>query len=254
MLVHLSPLGDLAVAGAGLVAGAINTIVGSGSLLTFPVLVGLGFPPLVANVSNTVGLVPGAASGAFGYRAELRGQARRIVSLGAYAVAGGLLGSLLLLAFPTSFQAVVPWLVLLAVALVVFQPRLARHLGAASQQASAGSWWLRAGIGLTGVYGGYFGAAQGVLLVGLLSLGLADDLQRLNGLKNVLAGTINGVAAVIFIVAAPVAWVPAALIAGSSIVGGQIGARIGRRLPAPVLRAVIIVAGTAVAINLLAFS
>ena len=251
MPVSLDLAGYLTVAGAGLFAGTINTIVGSGSLLTFPVLVGLGYSPFVANVSNTIGLVPGSASGAYGYRNELRGQGGRAKSLGAAALAGGLVGAVLLLVFPGSFQAVVPWLVLVAVALVVVQPRLARRLADADAQTGATSWWMRLAVGATGVYGGYFGAAQGVLLIGLLGLGIADRLQRLNGLKNVLALLINGVAAVLFILLAPVAWLPAALIAVSSTVGGQIGARVGRRLPAPVLRGVIVVAGIAVAVKLL---
>ncbi|MGH9078014.1 MAG: sulfite exporter TauE/SafE family protein, partial [Acidimicrobiales bacterium] len=237
----------------GLVAGAVNTVVGSGSLLTFPVLLSLGFSPLVANVSNTVGLVPGAASGAVGYRRELAGQRSRAARLGTWAAAGGLGGSVLLLVYPTSFQVVVPYLVLVAVALVVAQPWLGRHLPAGGGPAGTGGWWLRLGIGLTGVYGGYFGAAQGVLLIGLLALGLSDDLQRLNGLKNVLALAINGVAAALFLVAAPVAWLPALTIAGSSVVGGQVGAQLGRRIPDPLLRAVIVAAGTGVAVKLLAF-
>ena len=250
MTVHLSVGGYLAVAGAGLFAGTINTIVGSGSLLTFPVLVALGYSPLVANVSNTVGLVPGSASGVHGYRAELEGQRARIRVLGVFAFAGGLAGAVLLLVFPASFQAVVPWLVLLAVALVVVQPALSRRL-ASSSGAAGGRPWLRAGIALTGIYGGYFGAAQGVLFIGLLGLGLHDRLQRLNALKNVLAFMVNGIAAVLFLIAAPVAWQPALIIAGSSMAGGQLGARLGRRLPAPILRVVIVVAGLFVAGRLL---
>lgn len=247
----LTILTGLAVAGAGLLAGTINTIVGSGSLITFPVLVGVGYRPLVANVSNSVGLVPGSASGAFGYRAELKGQRSRAIALGAWSCAGGLLGGTLLLIFPHSFEAVVPWLVLLAVALVIVQPRLARRLAATPSGSPSGRWWLRLAIAATGVYGGYFGAAQGVVLIGILGLGLDDDLQRLNALKNVLTGIVNGVAAILFLVAAPVAWQPALIIAVSSTVGGQVGAKVGRRLPAPVLRGIIVVAGTAVAVKLL---
>lgn len=248
----LSIWGDLAVAGAGVVAGAINTIVGSGSLITFPTLVALGFSPLVANVTNTVGLVPGSASGAWGYRRELAGQGARLARLVGFSAAGGLAGGVLLLVVPGSFQAVVPWLVLLAVAMVVVQPRLSRWLSSRGRGPSGdGGWLLRTGIFGTGVYGGYFGAAQGVLLIGLLGLSIDDDLQRLNGLKNVLAGVVNGVAAVLFMADAPVRFVPAAILAAGSITGGQLGARLGRRLPSPVLRAVIVVAGLAVAVKLL---
>jgi uncharacterized protein len=250
--VALTAWGDVAVAGAGVLAGAINAIVGSGSLITFPTLVALGIPPLVANVSNTVGLVPGSVSGAIGYRRELAGQRGRIVRLGVFSAAGGLTGGILLLAEPHSFQAVVPWLVLLAVGMVVVQPRLSRWLATRGRNpAGDGGLALRGGIYATGIYGGYFGAAQGVLLIGLLGLGVDDDLQRLNGLKNVLAAVVNGVAAVVFIADAPVRWVPALILAAGSIAGGQLGARVGRRLPAVVLRAVIVVGGVAVAIKLL---
>ena len=246
----------LAVAAAGLLAGTINTIVGSGSLITFPTLVALGYPPLVANVTNTVGLVPGSVSGAIGYRRELAGQARRILHLGVWAAAGGLAGGVLLLELPGSFEAVVPYLVLLAVALVIVQPRLAERLarraaGRSTTRSETGGPVLRAGVFSTAVYGGYFGAAQGVLLIAILGIGLDDDLQRANALKNVLAAIVNGVAAVLFIARAPVRWAPAAVLAAASTVGGQLGAGLGRRLPGPVLRALIVVAGTAVAVKLL---
>jgi uncharacterized protein len=244
--------GDLAVAGAGVLAGGINAIVGSGSLITFPTLVALGLPPLVANVSNTVGLAPGSISGAVGYRRELAGQRGRTIRLGIFSVLGGLAGGILLLAVPHSFQDVVPWLVLLAVAMVIVQPRLSGWLARRGRHPGAdGGWALRGGIFATGIYGGYFGAAQGVLLIGLLGLGVDDDLQRLNGLKNVLAALVNGVAAVLFIFDAPVRWGPALILAGGSIAGGQLGARVGRRLPANVLRGVIVVGGVAVAVKLL---
>ena len=253
----MTPWGDAAVAGAGLLAGAVNAIVGSGSLVTFPTLVALGYSPLVANVSNTVGLVPGSLSAAFGYRREMEGQAERVWRLGGFAVAGGLLGGILLLEAPGSFRTIVPYLVLVAVGMVLAQPRLSlalarRHEARGSVRPYAGGPGLRAGVFSTAVYGGYFGAAQGVILIGLLGIGLDDDLQRANALKNVLAAMVNGVAAVLFIADAPVRWVPALILAGASTVGGQVGARVGRRMPSSVLRAVIVVAGTAVAIKLLA--
>lgn len=241
---------DLAIACAGLVAGAVNTIVGAGSLLTFPTLVGVGYSPFVANVSNTVGLVPGSVAGAVGYAPELSGQRQRAASLSTAAMAGGLAGGTLLLVHPATFRVVVPWLLLLAAVMVALQPRMARALAGRGNR-HVGGWVLRLGVALTGVYGGYFGAAQGVILLGVLGLGLDDDLQRLNALKNVLAALINGVAAVLFIAAAPVAWLPAVLLAVSSLCGGMAGARIGRRVPAPLLRGVVVLAGTAVAIRLL---
>jgi hypothetical protein len=247
----VSALADLAIAGAGLAAGTINTIVGAGSIITFPTLLALGYRPLVANVSNTIGLVPGSVSGAIGYRRELAGQRDRALVLGSSSAAGGLVGGTLLLEFPHAFGDVVPWLILLAVAMIAIQPRLTARLDRRGRRREQGGWLLRGSVALTGVYGGYFGAAQGVILIGLLAIGLGDDLQRCNALKNVLAATVNAVAAVMFVIIAPVAWVPAAILAGSSIIGGQIGARYGRKLPPNALRAFIVVGGVAVAIRLL---
>jgi uncharacterized membrane protein YfcA len=248
----VSALADLAIAGAGLAAGTINTIVGAGSIITFPTLLAVGYRPLVANVSNTVGLVPGSVSGAIGYRRELAGQRDRALVLGGGSAAGGLIGGTLLLEFPHAFEDVVPWLILVAVAMVGVQPRLSAWLDRRGRRAEHGGWLLRGSVALTGVYGGYFGAAQGVILIGLLAIGLGDDLQRCNALKNVLAAMVNAVAAILFIAVAPVAWVPAAILAGSSVIGGQIGARFGRKLPPNALRAIIVVGGVAVAVRLLA--
>ena len=238
----------LAVAGAGLVAGAVNAVVGSGSLITFPTLLAVGYPPVVANVSNTVGLAFGSVSGAWGYRRELRGQLRRTLVLGSGSALGAVTGGVLLLALPGEvFDAVVPVLILIAVALMAFKPTprpehapVRAHTGAAI-----------GGTFLTGIYGGYFGAAQGVILLALLRLAFEDDLQRLNAIKNVLASIANGVAAVLFVAVAHVAWGATALLAGSSILGGLVGASYGRRLPERWLRRIVIVGGTAVAAVLL---
>jgi len=252
----MSPVEAVAIVLAGLAAGTVNTIVGSGSLVTFPTLLFFGYPPLVANVSNTVGLVPGSISGAVGYRRELAGQRGRAIPLAIAALLGGLTGGILLLVLPAAaFARIVPVLILVACGLVVIQPRVSRTLVARRGSAvrpQHGGPLLLATVYATGIYGGYFGAAQGVILVALLSIFLSDDLQRLNALKNVLAAVINGVAAILFIAVAPVAWAPAALLAVGSIVGGQVGARIGRRLPPTVLRAVIVVVGVVVAAKLLA--
>jgi len=232
-----------AILGAGMVAGTINTIVGSGSLITFPTLLAFGYAPLAANVSNTVGLVPGAISGTIGYRRELVGQRERAVWLGAAAAAGGLTGALLLLAFPGAFAAVVPVLIAVALVLVVAGPRLSEALREHRHARAHRSWPLALGIFATAIYGGYFGAAMGIMMIALLTLFLPDDLQRLNALKNVLAGFINGVAALVFAAVAPVRWDVALLIAAGALVGGQIGAGVGRRLPPNVLRAAIICVG-----------
>jgi uncharacterized membrane protein YfcA len=236
----------VAVLLAGTAAGTINVVVGSGTLITFPTLLAFGVPPVTANVSNTIGLVPGVASGVVGYRRELRGQRARSIRLGSASVAGGIVGALLLLSLPDgAFRAIVPALVLVGLLLVVLQPRISawvdrRHEGARGE---FGPWWVWPAVFGTGVYGGYFGAAQGVILMGVLGIGIADTLQRLNGLKNVLAVLVNGIAGVIFVVVADVDWTVVALIAAGSIVGGQLGATVGRRLSPLVLRIVIVVVG-----------
>ncbi len=238
----MTVLHALAIFGAGIFAGTINTVVGSGTLVTFPVLLAFGYPPVVANVSNTVGLVPGSASGAFGYRRELSGQRRRLLPLAAASLTGGIIGAVLLLSLPSSaFEAIVPVFIAIAVVLIVIQPRLSRRLARGSPD---GRRRGRAGpvatgvIGLGGVYGGYFGAAQGILNLAVLSLSIDDDLQRLNALKVVLTGLVNLVSGIVFVFAAHVAWGAAGLIAAGSMLGGVLGARVGRRLPPPALRAV----------------
>jgi uncharacterized membrane protein YfcA len=239
----VSPVEAIAILAAGLAAGTINTIVGSGSLITFPTLLAFGYAPLDANVSNTVGLVPGSLSGAVGYRRELVGQGQRALWLGLSSGAGGLTGAVLLLAFPGAFAAVVPILIAVALILVAAGPHLSKALARHRNADSHRSWPLAVMFYATAVYGGYFGAGMGIIMIALLTIFLADDLQRLNGLKNVLAALINGVAAILFAAVAPVHWDVVLLIAAGSIVGGQVGARVGRRLPAPALRTVIICVG-----------
>jgi uncharacterized membrane protein YfcA len=246
----------VAILGAGIVAGTMNAIVGAGSLITFPTLLLFGYPPLIANVSNTVGLVPGAASGAIGYRRELVGQRKRAVPLVIASLLGGLTGGVVLLVLPASaFERIVPILILFSCVLIALQPRLSRAIVArrtvAGRSHGEGGAVLVVGVYLTGIYGGYFGAAQGVILIALLAILVADELQRLNGLKIVLASAVNGVAAILFILVTPIAWPPAILIAIGSIIGGQLGAHVGRRLSPFALRAVIIVVGTVVAGKLL---
>ncbi len=233
----------LAVVLAGLAAGTINTVVGSGTLITFPTLLAVGYPPVLANVSNNVGLVPGALSGVVGYRRELSGQRARVVRLGTASALGGAAGALLLLVLPEAvFTAVVPVLVLLGCALVAMQPWLSSRL-AKPRRGGRGGPLLWALVLVTGVYGGYFGAAQGVLLVAILGLGLDETLQRVNGVKNVLALLVNLVAALVFVAATEVAWLAAGLVAGGAVIGGQLGATVGRRLPPLVLRGVIVAVG-----------
>jgi uncharacterized membrane protein YfcA len=236
----------VAVAAAGFAAGGVNTIVGSGSLITFPVLLAVGYPSVVANVSNTVGLVPGGVSGSIGYRRELEGQKRRAWTLACGTTVGAIIGGVLLLVLPKSvFDAVVPILILIAVALMAFKRTPTHH--ARSDNLVAGTTASFA----TGIYGGYFGAAQGIILMSLLRFCFHDDLQRLNGLKNVLTGVANGVAAILFIIVADVAWEAAALIAVGSVVGAQVGARYGRHIPSEVLRWIVVIGGFTVAVILL---
>ncbi len=250
--VSLTPVDVLAIFAAGLAAGTVNAVVGSGSLLTFPTLLAVGYPPVVANVTNTVGIVLGNVSGVVGYRRELSGQQDRLKSLALPALAGGLVGAALLLVLPAVvFHRVVPVLILVGVLLVVFGPWLNRHLVPAGGR-PANPWLLRMGVFLTAIYGGYFGAAQGVILVAIFSVLINDRLQRLNALKNVVAAITNGVAAVLFIVLAHVAWGAVAILAVSGIVGGQLGAAAGRRLPSAVLRGAIVVAGAVAVVKLVA--
>jgi uncharacterized membrane protein YfcA len=236
----------LAVAAAGMVAGGVNAVVGSGSLITFPTLLAVGYSPVTANISNCVGLVPGGVSGSFGYRRELRGQWRRCAMLGVGTTLGALLGGILLLELPDAvFDAIVPALILLAVGLMALRPSPKVHEGASNDVGGIASSFA------VGIYGGYFGAAQGIILMSLLRLSYAENLQVLNAIKNVLAGLANAVAGLLFIIVANVAWGAALLIAGGSTVGAYVGSHYGRRIPQEALRRVVIVYGVIVAVVLL---
>lgn len=251
-----------AIFAAGFGAGTINTIVGSGTLISFPVLLLLGYPPVVANVSNTLGLVPGSLSGTFGYRRELRATAHLARLLLPASAVGGAAGAALLFLLPSeAFELIVPALIALGIAMALLGPlvqRAAARRAASRPESASVPWWKSAGtfagVLLLGVYGGYFGAAQGILVVGLLSLLTAETIQSLNGLKNLLVMVVNLIAAATFALIAPASldWPAVALIATGSALGGLIGARIGRRLPAPALRGAIAVVGTAAIVYMLA--
>jgi len=236
---------------AGVAAGTINTVVGSGTLVTFPTLLAIGVPPVTANVSNTLGLVPGSLSGAIGYRRELAGQRGRVIRLGVGSVLGGITGAVLLLVLPAdAFNAIVPVLIALGCVLVVVQPAISRRVAARAEargltRPEHGALWVWVLVFLAGVYGGYFGAAQGVLLMAILGVGLTETMQRNNATKNVLAMLVNLVAAIVFVIVADMNWTAAGLIAIGSVVGGQIGATVGRRLPEWALRSFIVVVGVA---------
>lgn len=247
---------------AGIGAGMINAVVGSGTLITFPALIALGFPPITANISNNLGLIPGAVSGTWGYRRELVGQGRRAVRLAPMSFLGAVAGATLLLVLPAeAFEMIVPVLIVLALVLVVVQPRLQarlrRKLAARDQPADSeigGGVWvgLLAGTFVAGVYGGYFGAAQGIILIALIASLLPEPMQRANALKNLLSVIVNGVAGAVFCLIAwnQIDWMVVALIAVGSTVGGLLGARYGRRLPDNALRGLIVVVGTVAIVRL----
>ncbi|WP_298330160.1 sulfite exporter TauE/SafE family protein [Haloactinopolyspora sp.] len=244
----MSLLEAVAVVAAGFAAGTINAVVGSGTLITFPTLLAVGYPPVVANVSNAVGLVPGSMAGAWGYRRELSGQRSRMVRFGMAGVVGAVGGALLLLVLPPgAFEAIVPGLIVLGCTLVAIQPWLARRLKQRERKVDggAGVWVL---VLATAVYGGYFGAAQGVILLAVLGLSLDDSLQRLNAAKNVQAGLVNLVAGIVFVIAADVDWAVVGMIALGAVGGGLFGAKVGRSLPSLVLRGVVVVVGLVAAV------
>jgi uncharacterized protein len=239
------------IAVAGLWAGTINTVVGSGTLVTFPVLVALGFPPVTATTSNAIGLITGSITGAVGYRHELVGQRKRLIRYGIASFVGAIGGTALLLSLPAdAFETIVPVLVAVSVVLVAVQPVLTRRLKKRDAASSGRPWLLYPLIFLVGVYGGYFTAAQGIMLVGVMGLLLEDPLQRLNAFKNVLAAIVNVVAGAIYAVVAPVDWRVVGILAVTSTLGGLIGARVGRRLPPTVLRVVIVVIGVVAIVDL----
>jgi uncharacterized membrane protein YfcA len=241
----------LAVLAAGVAAGTINVVVGSGTLITFPVLLAIGFPPVTANVSNTIGLVPGSFSGVVGYRRELATQTHRLLQFSIASVSGGILGAIALLELPPSaFEAIVPVFIVIALVLIILQPRLAKRLAERRPVEGRPGPITTGAVFLTGVYGGYFGAAQGILLLGILGATLPENLQTVNGIKNLLAMLVNLVSGIVFAFVAHVDWGAAGLIAAGSIVGGALGARYGRRLPPQALRALIVVVGTVAIVRL----
>ncbi|MBT3165222.1 sulfite exporter TauE/SafE family protein [Streptomyces sp. Vc74B-19] len=252
----MTPLEMLGVFAAGIGAGALNAVVGSGTLVTFPVLLAVGLSPLTATVSNALGLVPGAVSGAIGYRRELAGQGRRVRRLGVGAALGGITGACLLLTLPAeAFETIVPCLVGLALVLVALQPLISRTVRnrrpADRPVRRDGGWPLSTGLTLASVYGGYFAAAQGIIYISLMGLVLDEPLQRLNAVKNVLVAVVNTVAATLFLFVADFDWTAVALVAAGSALGGQLGAMTGRRFRPAVLRALVVAVGTVALVQLL---
>jgi uncharacterized membrane protein YfcA len=238
----------LALVGAGLVAGTASAMAGGASILTFPVLLAMGVPPLTANVTNTVGLTPTVIGTALGALPELRPQRARLTALAPPALGGAVAGAILLLTTPSSiFEAIVPALIAGSCVLMLLQPWLVRHTLRGGRRRR---WIAQASTLLVGAYTGYFGAASGVLFLALVGLVSLASLHELNAAKNVLVGAANAVATAIFVVVAPVRWPMAAALAVGSMVGGVVGTRLVRRVPAPHLRAGIAVVGLVVAVRL----
>ncbi len=250
----MSILEVIGLAAAAFVAGAINAVAGGGSLISFPALLAAGYPAKPANVTNTVAIWPGTLGGAMAYRSELGHQRTRIIFLLAPAILGALAGSaLLLLTSGATFRTIVPFLILTGVAIMVFQEPLGRFLerrNAVSTGADHVPLSLQAVVFLAAIYGGYFGAGLGVILLAFLSIMLPDDLHQSNALKGVLAMVVNGIAASVFVFSGLVEWGPAALMAAFAVAGGYLGVGLARKLKPVWLRRVVIVYGTIAAIVL----
>jgi len=271
----LEPVQLLLLAAAALLAGAVNAVAGGGSLLSFPALLAVGYPAITANVTNSVALTPGYFGGTLGYRRELAGQRRRIVALGATSAIGAVVGAFLLLVSSAElFERIVPWLIFLACGLLAVQTRLARLVrarragdgdprpsapepaapadpAAAPGGADRHTGPLFATQFLAAVYGAYFGAGVGIMMLAILGIFLTDSLQRLNALKGLLSFLISLVAAVYFAIYAEVSWVAVAVMAAASLLGGQLGVLLARRLDDQVLRWLVIAFGVAVGVRLL---
>ncbi|WP_229075794.1 sulfite exporter TauE/SafE family protein [Actinoplanes sp. DH11] len=245
----MTPGEALALAGGGLVAGAVNAIAGGGSLITFPLLVGIGLPGVAANVSNALSVAPGYIAGALSSRPDLAGQGRRIRTIIPTVIVGALCGSALLLVTPRGvFDVVVPFLLLLAAALMALQKRLRALAG--QPKPGRAAFAVQVTVFLCGLYGGYFNAAMGVLLIAGLALVLNESLQRLNALKNVFSAVVGVTTVLIYSIFGPVNWAAVAVLAPGTIIGGIVGARLARRMPAEVLRWTIVTFAAAVAVVL----
>lgn len=240
------------LAAAGFAAGAVNAVGGGGSLISFPALLAAGYPSVAANVTNAVALLPGYLGGSLAYRPELGLQRSRIQALAPTSALGAIAGTVLLLVSPASvFEAIVPWLILAACGLLAAQPRaaaIARRAGAAPGGSTIA---LHGALFVATLYGGYFGAGLGIVLLALLGTLAPDDLQRTNALKGLLSLLVAIVSALCFALLGPVAWEAALVVGLACLPGGVVGVRVARRLPAPILRSVVACFGVAVAVTLL---
>lgn len=247
------------IAASGLIAGALNAVAGGGTLVAFPALLATGMTARMANIVSTIGLVPGYAGGSVAYRRELAGQGSRVRALAVTSVLGGITGAVVLLATPeSSFRVVVPYLILASCALLAVQPRVGRWVaqrqGEHEGERSEITWLVQAGVFLAAVYGSYFGAGLGVLLLSVLGILLVDGMQRLNALKGLLSFVINAVSVIVFVVAGHVDWPPTIVLALTAWIGGGLGVRFARRLSPTVLRFAVITLGVVVALVLLVSS
>lgn len=251
----MTPLSGLLLAVAGFAGGAVNSAAGGGTLLVFPALLATGLPAVTANITASVGMLVGTLGGSIAYRGELGGQRRRIRWFGVASVIGGVSGALLLLATPgDGFRAIVPYLLLTAVALLLLGPRLSAGLrarGRAPTREDDVTWHGFVLLSLVTIYGSYFGAGLGVVLLAILGIVLDEDFQRINALKSVLLTVANGAGVAVFIARGHVSWGYAAVVGIAAFAGGTVGARAARRLPTAWLRATVAILGTTVAIVLL---
>jgi uncharacterized protein len=238
----------------GIGAGIFNGVAGGGSLISFPILLGLGYPALTANITNTIGIWPGYLGSTAGFRSEIADQRERLTRLGPVALAGGVVGAVLLLTTSSSaFADLAPYLILGAAALFAAQPYLRRAFDSPHRPPRARTPFLVVGMFLASVYGGYFGAGMGVMFLAILGIALPDSLTRTSGLRAVLSVMVNGIAAAVFLIHRGLAWEAVGWLALGSIVGGFIGARLALAVPAWLLRTIVILIGLGTAVKLLAF-
>ena len=248
---HLDALRLVILAGAAFLAGGINAVAGGGSLISFPALLFAGYPAVTANITNAVALLPGYLGGSIAYRPELAGQRGRLEALGPVSIAGAVAGAALLVAGPASvFQRLVPWLILGSCALLVAQPQMRRLAARRDGPSGRTSPLLLATQGVCAVYGAYFGAGLGVIMLAVLGVFLHDGLQRVNALKGALSLLINIVAVVYFLLFGSIGWLAVAVMAPISFIGGQAGVVLARRLGERTLRWSVITFGVAVGVRL----
>ncbi len=249
-------LGYVLAGGAGCVAGAVNAVAGGGTLVSFPALQGLGLSPVRANVTNLIALTPGYGAGTYAQRADLEGQGPSTLRFGAYAAAGGLVGSaLLVLSSPREFRDIVPFLILFSCGLLVVQDKLRALIspppapeGVTDPHHRPGAA-MRAGVFLSSVYGGFFGAGLGIMLLAFLGLFSGESLRRLNAVKQALSFVIGVVASVFLAFLGHAAWGFVAVVAPTSVIGGLAGGRVAHLISPMVLRGIVVVAGIAVAVH-----